>query len=108
MAKSASQPARPGEESGTDTMVVWGAVREKSSTASPSSDPVVSKSVQRSHNVAPWAQFKPERVLARAVLFAAAFPSNAPVVPLVTGAMKSNPLKSIHVPEVRDVASRLY
>ena len=56
-------------------------VRQKSSTASPSSAPVASRSVQRIQKVAPFGILRLLIVLEMLVRFAAAFPSSAPVVP---------------------------
>ena len=64
-------------------------VIEKSSTASPSSELVALKSVQRIQNEAPLGMLNPESVLAMAVRLAAALPSSAPAVPAATGLEKS-------------------
>src|ERR1044071_4999516 len=58
-------------------------VREKSSTARPSSAPAASRSVQRIQNVAPFAMVSPVIVLVMAVRLAALLPSRAPAVAAV-------------------------
>jgi hypothetical protein len=71
-------------------------VRLKSSTASPSSAPEASRSVQRITKVAPFAILSPVMVLLIAVRLAAAFPSSAPAAAAVLmGLVKSNALASV-------------
>jgi hypothetical protein len=50
----------------------------------------------------------PSIVKERVLLFAEAFPLSAPVVPVVTGLLKSSASSSVQVPVVRDVALKLY
>ena len=79
-----------------------------SSTAKPSSAPDALKSSQRIKNVAPLGILNPVIVALIAVRFAAALPSSAPTVPVVTGLEKSSASTSVHVPVVRVVALVLY
>src|SRR3978361_1530593 len=72
-------------------------VREKSSTARPSSAPVASTSVQRIQKVAPLGVLKLEIVDERAVRSAAALPFLAPVV-AVTGVTKLRAATPVQVP----------
>jgi hypothetical protein len=82
-------------------------VREKSSTARPSSEPAGSKSIQRIQKAEP-AAIEAGTVAATAVRFAAAFPSSATAAaPSVIGEEKSSASASVHVPVVRLVASVL-
>jgi hypothetical protein len=59
------------------------AVREKSSTARPSSAPVASTSVQRIQKLAPLLMLKPVMVELRELRFAPALPSSGPTGPVV-------------------------
>ena len=89
-------------------VTVGQAERLKSSTDSPSSDPVPLKSFQRIQNVDPSAIDNPVIVELMAVLLGEELPSYAPTVPVVTGAVKSKASASFHVPVVRLVALVLY
>ena len=82
-------------------------VKLKSSTASPSSAPEESVSVQRIQKVAPFAMLSPVIVLLIAVRSAAAFPFFAPVV-TVSGVTKFSADTLVQVPVVKLVASVLY
>src|SRR5260370_799117 len=82
-------------------------VREKSSTASPSSAPLASKSVQWIQKVAPLAMFKELIVELMAVRSAAALPFLAPTV-TVSGVVKLSAATATQVPTVTLVAFRLY
>src|SRR4051794_3489384 len=74
---------------------VWGVI-EKSSTASPSSAPVASASLQRIQKHVPSGIFKPVIVDASAVRSAAALPFLAPLV-TVSGVTKFNAVTFVHV-----------
>src|SRR6185436_19512719 len=82
-------------------------VREKSSTARPSSAPVASASFQRIQNVAPLAMLSEEIVEESAVRSAAALPFFAPVV-AVSGVTKLRAATLVQVPVTRSVAFVLY
>ena len=83
------------------------AVRQKSSMPRPSSAPVGLKSIHRIQKLAPLGMLRPLIVLVMSVRLAAAFPSNAPTVPVSTGATKFNAVTAVHVPVVKLVASVL-
>ena len=83
-------------------------INEKSSTARPSSDPDALRSFQRMKKVAPVGMFNPPIAELIAVRFGATFPLSAPVLPVVTGAVKSSPSTSVHAPSAKPVALRLY
>src|ERR1044072_7169359 len=83
-------------------------VREKSSTARPSSAPVASTSDQRIQKVAPLGMLRPVMVELMTLRLAAALPSDAPVAPVVMGGVKSSASTSVYVPVVRLVALVLY
>src|SRR5436305_1453048 len=82
-------------------------VREKSSTARPSSAPVASVSFQRIQKVAPLGMLKEEIVEESAVRSAAALPFLAPVV-AVSGVTKFKAATPVQVPVTRSVAFVLY
>src|SRR5436305_1225782 len=84
----------------------WG-VREKSSTARPSSAPVASVSFQRIQKVAPLAMLSDVIVEESAVRSAAALPFLAPVV-AVSGVTKLRAATPVQGPVTRSVACRLY
>jgi hypothetical protein len=81
---------------------------EKSSIAKPSFAPEAEKSVHRMRKIAPFVMLKLEIIAVNEDLLADALPSIAPVAPDVIGAVKSSELKSVQVPVVREVASKLY
>src|SRR4051794_26241040 len=82
-------------------------VREKSSTARPSSAPVASVSFQRIQNVAPLGMLRDETVEESAVRSAAALPFLAPAV-AVSGVTKFSAATFVQVPVTRSVALVLY
>src|SRR3954449_9360343 len=82
-------------------------VREKPSTARPSSGPVAWVSFQRIQNVAPLARLRDVIVEESAVRSAAAFPFLAPAV-TVSGVTKLRAATFVQVPVTRSVALRLY
>src|SRR3954466_3854374 len=104
-------PALPSLSETSLTVRLTGAtalgVREKSSTARPSSAPVASVSFQRIQKVAPVAMLKDETVDERAVRSAAALPFLAPAV-TVSGVTKLSAATFVQVPVTRSVALRLY
>src|SRR6266545_3105290 len=79
-------------------------VSEKSSTANPSSELDMSKSVQRIQKLDPSAMFNPLIAKLIAVRFPDALPSNMVVAALMLGLFKSRLSLSVHVPDVRLVA----
>jgi hypothetical protein len=82
-------------------------VREKSSTAMPSSELVASRSFHRIQKVDPFATLIPEMAALNRVRFDEAFPSRAPAAPEVSGVTKLRLGCEVHIPVERLVASKL-
>ncbi len=80
----------------------------KSSIANPSSAPVALKSFHLIQKLLPAGIFRPVIVAETILLFNGSLPSNAPTAPVVTGAVKSKLLASIHAPVVKLIAEVLY